>query len=267
MFADECYADIYLRQPPVGALPVRGAPFERLLSFPFPVETLRTARICAPGMVAGDAKLMAKFRALRNYAGPQVPLPIIAASAAAWSDETHVAANRAALCGDASRLPSACSATAPGFRLPEGGFFLWLEVGDGEDTALRLWRKGGVRVLPGAYMGREIEPGKPRTNPGFSYIRVALVNDLSTIMAALERMVEILDARRHERGHAPRYGGGVYQPRSRSAAMADALADARRALARLTRLLVMRGAGAGALPRHHRRAARARQLRLAATPA
>ena len=38
--------------------------------------------------------------------------------------------------------------------------------------------------------------------------------------------------------------GGVYQPRSRGAAMADALADARRSLARLARILVMRGAGA-----------------------
>ncbi len=87
---------------------------------------------------------------------------------------------------------NACSATAPGFRVPQGGFFLWLEVGNGEKTTLDLWRKAGVRVLPGAYMGREIEPGKPRTNPGFPYIRVALVNDLSTIMKALERMGEIL---------------------------------------------------------------------------
>src|SRR5882724_2443374 len=37
--------------------------------------------------------------------------------------------------------------------------------------------------------------------------------------------------------------GGVYQPRSRSAAMADALADARRSLARLIHMLIMRGAG------------------------
>src|SRR5512143_534655 len=37
--------------------------------------------------------------------------------------------------------------------------------------------------------------------------------------------------------------GGVYQPRSRSAAMADALADARRSLARLTHMLIVRGAG------------------------
>ncbi|HJW40554.1 MAG TPA: DNA translocase FtsK 4TM domain-containing protein [Rhizomicrobium sp.] len=38
--------------------------------------------------------------------------------------------------------------------------------------------------------------------------------------------------------------GGVYQPRSRGAAMADALADARRSLARLFQMLAMRGAGA-----------------------
>jgi len=37
--------------------------------------------------------------------------------------------------------------------------------------------------------------------------------------------------------------GGVYQPRSRSAAMADALADARRSLVRLLHLVIVRGAG------------------------
>ena len=190
VFADECYADIYWDRRPVGALSVRGAPFERLLSF----HSL-SKRSGLPGLrsgiVAGDAKLMAKFRILRNHGGPQMPLPVVAASAAAWSDETHVAASRARYV-ERFVLAKRLLGNRPGFRLPEGGFFLWLEVGDGERTALELWRKGGVRVLPGAYMGREKEPGKPRTNPGFSYIRVALVNDLSTIMKALERMVEIL---------------------------------------------------------------------------
>ncbi|HWY62887.1 MAG TPA: DNA translocase FtsK 4TM domain-containing protein [Rhizomicrobium sp.] len=37
--------------------------------------------------------------------------------------------------------------------------------------------------------------------------------------------------------------GGVYHPRSKGGAMSDALADARRALARLARMAVMRGAG------------------------
>ncbi len=191
VFADECYADIYLDKPPVGALTARGAPFERLLTF----HSL-SKRSGMPGLrsgiVAGDAKLMAKFRAFRNYAGPQVPMPIMAASAAAWSDEAHVGANREAY-REKFRLAQRMLGNRAGFRVPEGGFFLWLDVGNGEETARTLWRDAGVRTLPGAYMGREIERGKPRTNPGFSYLRVALVNDLSTILTALERMVEILD--------------------------------------------------------------------------
>jgi len=188
LFADECYADIYLGKVPLGALSVRGAPYERLLTF-HSLSKRSGLPGLRSGMVAGDAALMAKFRALRNYAGPQVPLPIVAASAAAWRDEAHVEANRARY---SERFALARRILGNRVRLPEGGFFLWLDVGDGEAAALKLWREAGVRVLPGSYMGREIEPGKTRTNPGFAYIRVALVNDLSTIMKALERMSEIL---------------------------------------------------------------------------
>ena len=39
-----------------------------------------------------------------------------------------------------------------GFYRPAGGFFLWLDVGDGEAACRRLWREGGVRVLPGGYL-------------------------------------------------------------------------------------------------------------------
>jgi len=190
VFADECYADLYLDRPPFGALTARGAPYERLLSF----HSL-SKRSALPGLrsglVTGNAGLMAKFRAFRNYAGPQIPLPILAASAAAWRDEDHVVKNRA-LFAERFALAQRMIGNRAGFRLPEGGIFLWLEVGDGERAALDLWRKAGVRVLPGAYMGRESDPGKPRTNPGFAYIRVALVNELSTIMKALERMAEVL---------------------------------------------------------------------------
>jgi aspartate/methionine/tyrosine aminotransferase len=193
ILADECYADIYLDKKPVGALTVRHAQtagFERLLSF----HSL-SKRSGLPGLrsgiVAGDPELMSLFRGFRNYAGPQVALPIIAASAAAWSDETHVEANRASY-REKFEAAKAKLGNRAGFRLPGGGFFLWLDVGDGEKTTLKLWREAGIRVLPGAYMGRETEPGKIQSNPGFSYIRVALVNDLSTIVAALDRMVEVL---------------------------------------------------------------------------
>ena len=193
VFADECYADLYYAKPPVSALPVRYAQSKglaRLLTF----HSL-SKRSGLPGLrsgiVAGDAGLIAKFRALRNYAGPQMPMPLMAASAAAWSDEDHVAENRA-LYAERLRWAERYLGNRIPFKSPEGGFFLWLDVGNGEEAALKLWRETGIRVLPGAYMGREVEPGKPETNPGFRYIRVALVQDLSTIQAALRRMGEIL---------------------------------------------------------------------------
>ena len=189
VLADECYADIYFDAPLACSLPVRAEEkFGRLLSF----HSL-SKRSGLPGLrsgiLTGDPALIAKIRGFRNVAGPQVPGPILAASAAAWRDETHVAANRALY---RQKMEAAEHILGNRMKRPDGGFFLWLKVGHGEDFALRLWREQGVRVLPGAYMGREIEPGKPQSNPGFSYVRVALVSDLSTIMTALERVREIL---------------------------------------------------------------------------
>ena len=191
VLADECYADIYFDRAPDCALPARlkqAGNFSRLLTF----HSL-SKRSGLPGlrsaMVAGDEDLIERFRAFRNVAGPQMPSPIQAASAAAWRDEVHVAANRAAY---AEKMAAAERILGNRFRRPAGGFFLWLETGHGEEATLRLWREQGVKVLPGAYMGREIEPEKIQSNPGFSYIRVALVSDLSTIMTALERVNEFL---------------------------------------------------------------------------
>ena len=62
-----------------------------------------------------------------------------------------------------------------GFYRPEGGFFLWLKVGDGESAALRLWREAGIRVLPGGYSERrqrKREPGHP-LHPGGAARRAA----------------------------------------------------------------------------------------------
>jgi aspartate/methionine/tyrosine aminotransferase len=192
VLADECYADIYFGAPPASALTTRfrqSGGFSRLLSF----HSL-SKRSGLPGLrsgvVAGCPEAIEKFRAFRNIAGPTLPGPVLAASAAAWRDEVHVAAGRAAY---AEKVAAAKAILGNRMQSPEGGFFLWLKTGNGEETALRLWREQGVRVLPGAYMGREILPGKAQSNPGFSYIRVALVSDLSTIMTALERVREILD--------------------------------------------------------------------------
>ena len=54
-----------------------------------------------------------------------------------------------------------------GFYRPAGGFFLWLDVGDGEAACRRLWREGGLRVLPGGYLS--VAGGG--ANAGTPYIR------------------------------------------------------------------------------------------------
>jgi aspartate/methionine/tyrosine aminotransferase len=193
VLADECYADIYFDRPPVCALPTRlkqAGDFSRLLTF-HSLSKRSGLPGLRSGMVAGDAELIARFRAFRNVAGPQMPGPIMAASAAAWRDEIHVAANRAAY-AEKMAVAERMLGNRAAFRRPAGGFFLWLDTANGEETTLRLWREQGVKVLPGAYMGREINPGKTQSNPGFSYIRVALVSDLSTIMTALERVKDFL---------------------------------------------------------------------------
>ena len=54
---------------------------------------------------------------------------------------------------------------------------------------VRLYEKGGVRVIPGSYLARQQPDG---SNPGNGYIRLALVQDGETTAEALHRLVEVL---------------------------------------------------------------------------
>jgi len=187
---DECYSEIYDNARPTGALEAclrQGSDFRNVVIF----HSL-SKRSSAPGLrsgfVAGDETIIAAFGRFRAYGGAAVPLPIIAASTALWKDEEHVEANRWAY---RQKIDAAQEifGTRFGFYRPEGGFFLWLNVGDGEDATRRLWEKAGIRVLPGGYLAR---PGADGVNPGQPYIRVALVHDLETVCAGLTRMAEVL---------------------------------------------------------------------------
>jgi aspartate/methionine/tyrosine aminotransferase len=189
VFADECYSEIYDRTPPPGALEIRHADsggFDRVVAF----HSL-SKRSSLPGLrsgfVAGDEKFIARFRSFRNVAGATMPLPIAAASTAVWKDEEHVEANRAlyrAKFDAAERVLG----NRFGFKRPDGGFFLWLETGDGEAATRRLWAEGGVRVLPGRYLAQDT----PEGNPGQNFVRIALVNDFATTEEALRRIAQIL---------------------------------------------------------------------------
>ena len=47
--------------------------------------------------------------------------------------------------------------------------------------SLKLWRQTGVRVLPGAYLSRDVNGD----NPGKGYIRVAMVAPINEMQAGL----------------------------------------------------------------------------------
>jgi succinyldiaminopimelate transaminase len=190
LVVDECYAEIYDRAPPPGGLEACAALGEDLRNVVVfhSLSKRSSAAGLRSGFVAGDPELIAGFLRLRNYGGTQVPLPLQAAAAALWREETHVEENRAAY----RRKFDAAEAVLEGklgFYRPAGGFFLWLDVGDGEAAAVRLWREAAIRTLPGAYVSHA---GPGETNPGARFIRVALVHDEQTIAAALERMVRVL---------------------------------------------------------------------------
>ncbi|MFZ9199002.1 MAG: aminotransferase class I/II-fold pyridoxal phosphate-dependent enzyme [Paracoccaceae bacterium] len=172
IFADECYSEIWRSAPPPGALEVAaemGANPERVFSF-HSLSKRSNLPGLRSGFVAGGTQGIAQMRKLRSFAGAPLPLPIQRVSEAAWADETHVVENRA-LYQDKFRAADAIFAGLQGFQCPEGGFFLWLPVEDGEAAALKLWRETGVRVLPGAYLSRDAGG----QNPGKTYLRVALV--------------------------------------------------------------------------------------------
>ena len=124
--------------------------------------------------------------------GAGVPLPVLAAGERLWRDEAHVVENRA-LYQEKFAIAERILRGRFGFRLPAGGFFLWLEVGDGEAAAVELWRHGGLKVVPGAYMGADMPDGP---NPGKPYIRVALIHEAALVEAALERLAVILTNRK-----------------------------------------------------------------------
>jgi N-succinyldiaminopimelate aminotransferase len=196
VLADECYAEIYDREPPVGALSVRsamGAGCDRLLSF-HSLSKRSNLPGLRSGFMVGPRDLMLPLRGFRNLAAPQMPVPVMEASAAAWADDTHVEANRA-LYRQRFDIAERLLGNARGFHRPAGAFYLWLDVRDGPAFAAELWAKTGVRVMPGGFMGLETTPGKPASNPGHSYVRIALVHDLLTIAAALEKVAEILSRR------------------------------------------------------------------------
>lgn len=190
LVSDECYSEIYTDGvAPIGALEVAaamGGSLDNLV-----VSHTLSKRSSCPGLrsgfTVGAPYTMDLMNRLRTYSCAATPLATMEAATALWSDEQHVIEAREryrAKFDVAERL----LAGRFGFYRPQAGFYLWLDVGDGEVAARKLWAEGGVKVLPGAYLTKH--PEGP--NPMQAYIRIALVSDLASTEEALTRVANLL---------------------------------------------------------------------------
>ena len=188
--SDECYSEIYRGTPPHGALEAArdaGGALDNLIIF-HSLSKRSSGAGMRSGFVAGDARLMQRQAQLINFGGVATPYPILAAATELWQDEEHVAGYRAKYIENFNAAQDALEDIFGEVRA-EGGFFLWLDVGDGEAAAKALWEQAAIRVLPGGYMARADANG---INPGQRYIRVALVLEPAEMTAALKRMAPVL---------------------------------------------------------------------------
>jgi aspartate/methionine/tyrosine aminotransferase len=176
VLADECYSEIWRDAPPPGLLQVasaEGADPERAVVF-HSLSKRSNLPGLRSGFVAAGPQSMLRLRQLRAFAGAPLPLPLQKVAEACWQDEDHVTASRA-MYQEKFAAADRIFAGVQGYQPPDGGFFLWMPVDDGEAAALILWTKTGVRVLPGSYLSRDVGGPDSRGNPGKGYIRVALV--------------------------------------------------------------------------------------------
>ena len=196
LISDECYSEIYRdeQSPPPGLLQAAAEMGVADLNNCIAVGSL-SKRSNLPGLrsgyMIGSVAQMAKFAQYRTYHGCAMPGHHQQASIVAWNDEEHVQDNREQYRQKYAMAQQILSDYLPSTP-PAGGFYLWIEVPGGDDEGFTqlLLRDYNLRVLPGRYLGRDIDGH----NPGAGRVRAALVSATETTQEALERLKDALDS-------------------------------------------------------------------------
>lgn len=192
--SDECYSEIYFDEaaPPIGLLRVAqelGVPDSRRCLVFHSLSKRSNLPGLRSGFIAGDRQILAPYLLYRTYFGSSLSLTVQAASIAAWRDEAHVAANRAAY---REKFAAVLGILSPvlDVQKPEAGFYLWPRTAiDDERFARELLRRQNVRVLPGRYLSRPAHG----IDPGENHVRLALVAPLAACIEAAERIRNFID--------------------------------------------------------------------------
>ena len=186
LVVDECYTDIYSDIPPMGALEAcekLNTNISNIISF-HSLSKRSNLPGLRSGFAVGDKNIITNFKKLRHYCAGQQPIPIQEAATALWNDDDHAEKNRQKY-KKKFQLAKSIFKKDYGFYIPDGGFYLWLNVGNGEKTTQELWNKERIKVMPGAYLSREETSKK--------YIRIALVSTIEETNSALKSIYNLLN--------------------------------------------------------------------------
>lgn len=193
--SDECYSEIYFNEadPPVGLLQVCAEigrhDYSRCIVF-HSLSKRSNLPGLRSGFVAGDAKLLKPYLLYRTYHGATMPVQHQIASAAAWQDEAHVFENRALYRQKFNEFKSIMEPVYS-LTMPDAGFYFWMHVHIDDDVfARRLYEEKNVTVLPGRFLGRDING----CNPGASHIRLALVAPPDECAEAAHRLRDFMQS-------------------------------------------------------------------------
>jgi succinyldiaminopimelate transaminase len=162
VFSDECYVEFTWNGPGRTILEhgLEGVVAVHSLS---KRSNLAGVRV---GFYAGDAELVHYLQEVRKHVGMMVPGPAQAAGIAALDDDTHVAIQRERYLRRLERVADVLGRwSGSEIRLPDGGFYLWFDAGDGWAFTERLAAEGGALVSPGDFYGAG----------GAQFVRVAVV--------------------------------------------------------------------------------------------
>ena len=185
--SDECYVDLYTSEKSCPSiLQASSDRSDRLIA----LHSL-SKRSNLPGFRSGFAcsgkKTISAYKKFRSFHGVSVPLPIQKASVEAWLNYDFVAENRKSY-NDKFSLAADMFKDKVSNVIPEGAFYLWLDVRDGQSFSKKILEKEGLIVLPGSYLSAEVNG----FNPGEKYVRIALVYDFETTEEALKRINNLL---------------------------------------------------------------------------
>ena len=185
---DECYGDIYrMNKPkPPGGLEAAasiGQSLENLIIFN---SLSKRSNACGmrAGFIAGDENVIKNYKLLVSNGASPVPIPIQTVAGALYDDDNHQI--KACLHYDKNFeiVEKYLKPFFKDFKIPDGGFFLWLKVNDDEKATKILWENFSLRVMPGSFMAKDVNG----FNPGKGFLRISLVDKKEIIEETMKRI-------------------------------------------------------------------------------